>query len=115
MARVPASIYPDEDVSVVVAAILRARGFDATTARDTGQLGRSDFEQLAFGAAAGRVVVTHHRTHFERLQRDWLQDGRSHAGILVARQRPPRDVAARVGRLRARLSAGDFKNQLIYV
>ena len=32
MARVPASIYLDEDVSVVVAAILRARGFDATTA-----------------------------------------------------------------------------------
>ena len=31
MARVPASIYPDEDASVVVAAILRARGFDATT------------------------------------------------------------------------------------
>ena len=115
MARVPASIYPDEDASVVVAAILRARGFDATIARDTGQLGRSDSEQLAFGAAAGWVVLTHNRIHFERLHRDWLQEGRSHAGILVARRRPPRDVAARVGRLLARLGAADLKDQLFYV
>ena len=115
MARVPASIYLDEDVSVVVAAILRARGCDAMSARDTGQLGRSDSEQLAFGAAAGRVVLTHNRIHFERLHRDWLQEGRSHAGILVARRRPPRDVAARVGRLLARLGAADLKDQLFYV
>jgi hypothetical protein len=32
-------LHCDEDVSVVLAAMLRARGFTATTARDSGQLG----------------------------------------------------------------------------
>jgi hypothetical protein len=56
MATPPPSLYLDEDVSVVVAAILRARGFEATTARDIGQLGRSDFGQLTFAAEVGCVV-----------------------------------------------------------
>jgi len=49
MPRAPAPVYLDEDVSVIVAAILKARGFDVVTARDAGQLGRSDFQQLALG------------------------------------------------------------------
>lgn len=35
----PAALYCDEDVSVVLAAMLRARGFRVATARDSGHLG----------------------------------------------------------------------------
>ncbi len=79
------ALYLDEDVSVVVAAILRARGFDVVTARDIGQLGLSDSEQLAYAAQAGRVLLTHNRVDFERLHREWLGSGRSHQGIIIAR------------------------------
>lgn len=72
MPRAPAPVYLDEDVSVIVAAILKARGFDVVTARDAGQPGRSDFQQLAFGAEAGRVLLTHNRVDFERLHREWF-------------------------------------------
>lgn len=111
----PAPVYLDEDVSVVAAAILKARGFDVLTARDAGQLGRSDFQQLAFGTEAGRVLLTHNRVDFERLHQEWLEAGKSHAGIVVARRRPPGDLAARVGRLLTRLTAEDLHNQLLYV
>lgn len=111
----PARVYLDEDVSVVAAVILRARGFEAVTARESGQLGRSDSEQLAFGARAGRVLLTHNRVDFERLHRDWLEAGRPHAGIIIARRRAPRDLVARVGRLLTRLAADELKNQLLYV
>lgn len=37
-----AELYLDEDVSVLVAALLRARRFSATTARDEGMLRQSD-------------------------------------------------------------------------
>ncbi len=115
MPRAPTPVYLDEDVSVIVAAILKARGFDVVTTRDAGQLGRSDFQQLAFGAEAGRVLLTHNRVDFERLHREWLEAGRSHAGIVIARRRPPGDLAARMGRLLTRLAAEDLKNQLLYV
>ena len=53
----PAPLYCDEDVSVVLAAMLRARGFLVTTARDSGRLGRSDEEQLTFAAEADSVAA----------------------------------------------------------
>lgn len=52
----PVALYCDEDISVVLAAMLRARGFTVTTARDSGQLGRSDEDQLTFAAEAGSVL-----------------------------------------------------------
>lgn len=40
-------LYLDEDVNVLVADLLRARGFDAVTVRDVGQLRATDAEQLS--------------------------------------------------------------------
>lgn len=97
MPRPPARLYLDEDVSVVVAAILQARGFDIVTARDTGQLGWSDHRQLGFGAEHRRDLLTHNRADFERLYR-----------------RPPGEIATRVGRLLSRLSADDLESQLLF-
>jgi len=115
MPKVSSTVYLDEDVSVVVAAFLRARGFHAVTARESGQLGRTDAGQLAFGTAAGYVLLTHNRVHFERLHHEWLEVGERHAGIIIARRRPPTDLAARVGRLLTRVPADNLKNQLFYV
>ena len=108
-------LHCDEDVSVVLAAMLRARGFTVTTARDSGQLGRSDEDQLTFAADAGRLLLTHNRADFERLQRSWLEAGRSHSGIIIARRRLPVEVARRLGRLLVRLPAEGFAGQLFYV
>ena len=115
MPNAPAPLYLDEDISVVVAAILEARGFGAVTARDTGRLSRSNSEQLAYGALAGRVLLTHNRVDFERLHREWLETGRPHAGIIIARRRTPAELAARVGRLISCLTADEMKNQLFHV
>jgi hypothetical protein len=41
-------VYLDEDVDVLVAALLRSRGFEATTAHQAGQLGKTDAEQLEY-------------------------------------------------------------------
>jgi len=99
----------------VVAAILQARGFEALTARDTGRLGRADSAQLEFVAGAGRVLLTHNRVDFERLHRGWIEAGRQHWGIIVARQRSASELALRVARLLARLTADDLRNQILYV
>jgi hypothetical protein len=108
-------LHCDEDVSVVLAAMLLARGFTVTTARDAGQLGRSDEEQLTFATNAGSVLLTHNRVDFERLHGSWFEAGRPHSGIIIARRRLPAELARRLGRLIVRLPAEDFVNQLFYV
>jgi hypothetical protein len=105
-------LHCDEDVSVVLAAVLRARGFTVTTARDARQLGRSDEEQLTFATDAGSVLLTHNHVDFRRLHRSWFEAGRPHSGIIIARRRLPAELARRRGRLIVRLPAEDFVNQL---
>lgn len=51
----------DENVSHAVAAGLRRRGLDITTAVEIGLRAASDEEQLAFAFSQGRVLVTHDR------------------------------------------------------
>jgi predicted nuclease of predicted toxin-antitoxin system len=66
----------DEHVSHAVAAGLRRRGLDITTAVEIGLRAASDEEQLAFAFSQGRVLVTH--------DRDLLMlasQGQSHAGM----------------------------------
>lgn len=41
-------LYLDEDVNVLVADLLKARGFDVITARDANQLHASDADQFAY-------------------------------------------------------------------
>lgn len=115
MSSLPPPLYLDEDVSVVVAAILAARGFPTMTARERTHLGRTDSEQLAFAADSNSILLTHNRVDFERLRREWLEVGRPHAGIIIARRRSPGELAARVGRLLSRLGPKELRAQLFYV
>jgi hypothetical protein len=62
-------LYLDEDVDVLVAELVRARGFSVTTTRDAGQIGNADAGQLAFAARERKALVTHNRRHFESLAR----------------------------------------------
>jgi len=111
----PPRLYCDEDVSVVLVGMLRARGFPVATARDSARLGRTDDEQLIFAAETASVLLTHNRVDFDRLHRRWLESGRRHSGIIVARRRLPVELASRLGRLLSRLSADDLANQLFFI
>src|SRR5439155_18798219 len=88
----PAALYCDEDVSVALAAMLRARGFPGDHHLRPGHLGWTDEQQLQAAADADRILLTHNRTDFERLHREWLGSGRQHAGIVIARCRLPGEL-----------------------
>jgi uncharacterized protein DUF5615 len=94
--------------------MLRARAFRMSTARDARHLGQTDERQLQAAAGADCILLTHNRTDFERLHRRWLESGRRHAGIIIARRRLPGELMARLGRLLGRLTADEFTNQLFY-
>jgi predicted nuclease of predicted toxin-antitoxin system len=62
-----AALYTDEDMSALVATLLRSRGLDVTTVPEKATLGKTDSEQLGFATSLGRCMLTHNRVDFERL------------------------------------------------
>jgi len=114
--RLFVTLYLDEDVSVLVAELLRAHGFDALCTREAQQLGASDAAQLRFASRHARAILTHNRVDFESLHRSALTEHQPHAGIIVANRRASdADLARRVMKLLDLFSADDLKNQLFYI
>lgn len=108
-------IYLDEDVDVLVARLVRARGFEAATTVESGNLGRTDVEQLEHAASQGLVLVTHNRVDFENLAREWLAAGRSHAGMVIAVRRPTYEIARRLLTILNHVTADEMRDQIRYI
>ncbi len=65
---------------------LRARGVDEISVPETGMLGRSDEEQLNWAFVHNRVLYSFNVRDFYRLHTTLLEQGQSHAGIILAPQ-----------------------------
>ncbi len=113
--RLFAELYMDEDVSALVATLLRVRGFNVTTAREEGMLSRKDSNQLARATLLGRCIFTHNRTHFEELHRRYIESGQKHFGIIIGSRRDPYELVRRIAALLNALAGDEIENQLLYV
>jgi hypothetical protein len=71
----------DEHVPHAIAAGLRAKGVDVTTATDAGMVGASDEDQIAFSQRESRVVLTSDHDFLIHAAR-----GVRHAGIVFCAQ-----------------------------
>lgn len=78
-------VYTDESVPVAVAMGLKQRGVDAWSARDAGNLGLSDEEQLEYAKREKAVIFTHD-DDFLRLAHEWTQRGKEHWGIIYVHE-----------------------------
>lgn len=109
-------LYLDEDVSVIVAELLRPHGFDVLCTRDAQNLGRSDQAQLQFATTQQRTLLTHNRSDFETLHLAALHEQRPHAGIIIANRRASdAELARRILKLLNLLTADEARNQLLYL
>ncbi len=109
-----ARLYLDEDVDVLLARLLTARGFDVTTTHEAGLRGASDASQLAHASDVGRVLVTHNRVDFERISTAYAAQGWPHAGMIVLHRRDPYELARRLLLLLDAYTASDFAGTLRY-
>ena len=81
------ALYVDEDLSRhQLIWELRSRGLDVLTSFEAGMNGRSDDAQLEFAADRRRLLLTANTRDFAQLHRDWLEQGRAHAGIILIPQ-----------------------------
>jgi Domain of unknown function (DUF5615) len=115
MKRLFVELYLGEDVSVLVAELLRSHGFDALTAREADQLGKSDEEQLAYAVSQSRAVLNHNRTDFEGLAQQYFATERMHYGIILATRRSPYEIMRRLLIIINNLIADEIQNQLLYI
>lgn len=86
--------YLDEDLAPAIAVALRARGVDAVSAHEVGNVELGDKEQLVFATRQGRCVVSGNARDFRSLGRDAVEQRRPHAGIVLC---PPRIHGRDVG------------------
>jgi len=108
-------LYLDEDVDVLVAELLTRRGYSAITARDTGTLGQSDSEQLAYAVVQRRALLTHNRVDFEKLALSYFEQAQIHHGIILAVRRTPHEIVNRLVKLLNEMTADEFQNQVRYL
>jgi len=108
-------LYLDEDVNVLIADLLRARGFQATTTQAAGQIGATDVNQLAFATNQRKAILTHNRMHFEALAQRYFEERKTHSGIVIAVRRPPKELSRRILILLDSMTADEIENQIRYI
>ncbi len=108
-------LYLDEDVSSLVAKLLRSRGFEVRTTAEAGQLGRSDAEQLSYAAENKLTLVTHNRIHFEQLAADYFASSRKHAGVIIAVRRRDPELTRRLLKILNYVAADEIEDQVLYI
>jgi len=96
---------------------LRARGVDVETALDADMVAQPDEEHLKYAAQVGRVLRTFNVSDFYDLHTQFLEEGRSHAGlVLVSQQRyAVGEQMRRLLRLKAERTASDMKNRVVFL
>jgi hypothetical protein len=111
-------IYFDEDSAhhAVVTGARRA-GFHCLTAHEANRRRRPDAEQLAFATDSGLVVFTCNVRDYTRLDREWAQASRLHAGIIaLSDQRAPIGVQLRaLQNLAANVSAEGMRGRIEFL
>jgi predicted nuclease of predicted toxin-antitoxin system len=108
-------LYLDEDVDILVADLIRARGFIAITTRDSGNLHKDDDEQLACAVENQLTYVTHNRADFESRALEYFASGKPHPGIIIAVRRPPQDIVRRLFAILNNVTADEMINQIRYI
>jgi hypothetical protein len=108
-------LYLDEDVDVLIADLLRARGFKVTTTQEAGQLGSGDEDQLAYAVIQQKALFTHNRSDFERVAEEYFAAGKEHHGIIIGVRRQPYEIARRLLAILNNVTADEMKNQLRYM
>jgi predicted nuclease of predicted toxin-antitoxin system len=108
-------LYLDEDVSVLVADLVRARGFTAITTREAGHLHASDADQFVYAISQHKTFLTHNRADFEALAQTYFITGQTHYGIIIAVRHPPYEIVRRLLLLLDQVTADEMQGQLRYI
>jgi predicted nuclease of predicted toxin-antitoxin system len=115
MSQLFQQLYLDEDVDVLIADLVRARGFIAVTTQEAAHLGSSDEEQLAYAINMQSTFLTHNRKDFEKLAGEYFATGKEHYGIIIAVRHSPYEIVRRLLLIMNNVTADEMKNQIRFI
>ena len=115
MSKLYIELYLDENIDVLVAKILRARGLSVVTTDEAGRKGTSDPEQLKHAAENGFAIVSMNRVDFEILAKEYFYSGQKHFGIFLVADNPPQVIAQRLNDFLDFNTADEMVNQIVYL
>lgn len=115
MSEIFIELYLDEDVSILIADLISARGFSVITTHQAGNLGMSDAEQLEFAINQKKVLLTHNRVDFEKLAAKYFTENKTHYGIIIAVRRLPNDMVQRILKILNHTTSDEIINQILYI
>ncbi len=104
------ALYTDADISPELARQLRARGYDAISAREIDNLRLSDRAQLAFAVSHKRTLLSFNAKHFAPLVEEYWNAGRDHYGVVISEQLPLGELLRRVVNLLQTVSSEEIEN-----
>jgi len=113
MSRV--SLYLDEYVRVLLAEVLRSRGYDVVHVLELGMEGKSDLEQLDFAASQGRAILTHNIKDYIKLAKSHEIQSKNHYGIIVSNHLPLAELLRRTSRLLSSCLKEELINRFIWL
>ena len=108
-------IYLDEDVNILIADLIRSRGFVVKTTQEAGNLGKTDYEQFECAKSQKLVLLTHNRVDFERIAQEHFASNKTHYGLIIASRHSPQEIVQRLLKTLNTFTADEMKNQIIYI
>src|SRR4030067_1364009 len=106
------SLYLDEDVRVLLAEVLRNRGYDVLHTLEARRTAKSDEEQLAYAARLKMAILTHNIKDYIILSKSYGMQGKDHFGIIVSKQLSFNELLKRTLKFLS-LHSDSIKNRLI--
>lgn len=89
------SLYLDEDVRVLLAEVLRNRGYSVVHTLELDRTGKSDEEQLAYAVKHKMALFTHNIKDYVVLSISYEKQKRKHYGVILSPQIPFNDLLKR--------------------
>lgn len=108
-------LYLDEDISPVVAVVLRSRGYDVVSAHEVEMKGKGDKEQLEYASKNGRVLLTFNARHFAPLAAEYYKNSKEHSGIVVSKKVNLSEMVKLTLNMLKKLRTEDLKNCLLWL
>ena len=112
------SFYLDEDsMDKHLVRALRARNIKVKTAFEAGMIERSDEDHLEYATAHNHVLFSFNARDFYHLHTKYMEQGKYHAGIVLARQQrySVSDLSRRLMKLIATVSSDEMKNRIEFI
>ena len=108
-------LFLDEDVDVLLAELLRSRGFYAETTQDAQRKGATDRSQIEYCTRQNLTLFTHNRVDFENLATELFERGIAHPGLIIAHRKPVHAMLPRLLDILNDVSSDEISNQIRYI